>query len=172
MKRALRLLPLSLVLAGCVAVGAPAGRVPGGPSVPGPAPAPPPATAAAVEAEVHERINRHRADRGLPPLVHDAGVAEIARGHSRAMAERRRPFGHDGFDERADRLGALFAVRSLAENVAYDSRPDVAARTVEGWIRSAGHRANLEGAFDVTGVGVARAADGTWYFTQIFASRR
>jgi uncharacterized protein YkwD len=160
---------LPLLLSGCVGIAVPSAPLPA-PS--GPAATAPPASVAAVEAEVHQRINRHRESRGLAPLAHDERVAEIARRHSRAMAERRTPFGHDGFEARAEEVGRLFTVGRLAENVAYDSRPEVAARVVEGWIRSSGHRANLEGPFDVTGVGAARAPDGTYYFTQIFAARR
>lgn len=162
---------LGLLLAGCT----PRPGLPPRESGPPDARTPPeasPATALAVEAEVHRRIHEHRASRGLAPLAYDERVAEIARRHSRAMAERRVPLGHDGFDERAEAIGSLFPIRSMAENVAYDGRPDVAARAVEGWIRSSGHRANLEGAFDVTGVGVARSADGTHYFTQLFVARR
>lgn len=160
---------LALLLSGCVGLALPVSSPPDSTL---PTASAPSAPVAVVEAEVHERINRHRASRGLSPLAHDERVAEIARRHSRAMAEGRTPFGHDGFDSRAAELGRLFPVRRMAENVAYDSRPEVAERVVQGWIRSSGHRVNLEGPFDATGVGAARAPDGTWFFTQIFAARR
>jgi uncharacterized protein YkwD len=86
------------------------------------------------------------------------------------MASGNRPFGHDGFEERARAVGALMTVRSMAENVAYDSRDGsrLASQVVEGWIASAGHRENIEGAYTHTGIGVARGRDGVRYFTQIF----
>lgn len=157
---------LALLLSGCVGLETASSSLPA-PTLPGASASP-----AAVEAEVHERINRHRTSRGLAPLALDERVAEIARRHSRAMAEGRTSFGHDGFGARAAEVGRLFPLGKMAENVAYDSRPEVAERVVEGWIRSSGHRANLEGAFDATGIGAARARDGTWFFTQIFAARR
>lgn len=42
----------------------------------------------AVTRLVHEEVNQRRADRGLPPLEYDPTLAEIARYHSKDMAER------------------------------------------------------------------------------------
>ena len=126
--------------------------------------------ASALEAEIHALVNRRRADRRLPPLQWDDRIAAEARAHSQAMASGGRPFGHDGFETRAARLGELMTVRSMAENVAYDSREgtQLGEQVVQGWIASAGHRQNIDGSFTRTGIGVARRADGTRYFTQIF----
>jgi uncharacterized protein YkwD len=141
-------------------------------------PGPPPATVpvlsvhATVEAEVHALVNRHRAGVGLPPLAYDERVADVARRHSEAMATSRRPFSHEGFDERATAVTRFLPLRSMAENVAYDSRSAVAAETVGGWIRSPVHLRNIEGPYDVTGVGVARSGTGAYYFTQLFVGTR
>lgn len=130
--------------------------------------------ASSLEREIHGLVNRHRSGRGLPPLAYDPDIAGLAREHSRAMAARRVPFGHAGFDQRAAAVRALTPVRSLAENVAYDSRTGAALAdlVVRGWIGSRGHRENIQGDFDVSGVGVAEGPDGVRYFTQIFAARR
>ena len=126
----------------------------------------------ALEMEVHERVNRHRADRRLPLLEYDARVAEIARRHSEAMAAGRLPLGHDGFEARSAAVSAIHPVRAMAENVAYDSRNRVGEQVVAGWIASPGHRRNIQGeAYDLTGVGVARSSDGIYYFTQLFITR-
>jgi uncharacterized protein YkwD len=142
------------------------------PSTRDPAPADPaPASSEnALESQMHELVNRRRTSRGLAPLQWHPRLAEIARGHSRAMAEGRRGFGHDGFDERGSAVGQILSIRAMAENVAYDSRtgPDLAERVLEGWIASSGHRRNIEGDFTVTGIGAARGSDGVRYFTQIF----
>ena len=59
-----------------------------------------------------------------------------------------------------------------AENVASSQGyPDAAAEAVRGWLGSAGHRKNIEGPYDRTGVGVARSATGEVFFTQIFVGR-
>jgi uncharacterized protein YkwD len=126
---------------------------------------------AELEREIHLQVNQYRARRGLPPLAYDERVAAVARSHSAAMASGERGFGHAGFQERTEAVTRLLpTARAFAENVAYDSRtgPRLAALVVQGWIDSAGHRANLEGGYDLTGIGVAVARDGRRYFTQIF----
>jgi uncharacterized protein YkwD len=88
------------------------------------------------------------------------------------MASGRRPFSHEGFEQRTqDVLAVIPSARAFAENVAYDGRtgPRLAQLVVQGWIDSPAHRANLEGRYDLTGIGVAVARDGRRYFTQIFA---
>ena len=42
----------------------------------------------------------------------------------------------------------------------------VAFRTL---MASPGHRKNIEGHFDMTGIGVTKSSDGTIFFTQMFA---
>ena len=154
-----------LLLAACNGgVTAPVGRSPL-PEEGGPAP-----TATALERQTHDLVNQRRTARALPILRWDDRVAAIAREHSEAMATGRRGFGHDGFEGRAERVAGMFPVRSMDENVAFDSRtvPCLARLVVEGWIASAGHRQNIEGDFTLTGIGAAAGRDGTRYFTQIF----
>jgi uncharacterized protein YkwD len=83
------------------------------------------------------------------------------------MLTGKSPFGHDGFRQRIDlitsRLGKLHVA---AENVA--SGPMDAREVVDGWLHSPGHRRNIMGDFRLTGIGVAEAANGMLYFTQIF----
>ncbi len=43
-----------------------------------------------------------------------------------------------------------------------------AREVVDGWLHSPGHRRNIMGDFRLTGIGVAEAANGMIYFTQIF----
>ena len=158
---------LLLLLAGCVPLMVPAGvaTVPatGGTPVP----------TAALEREMHQLVNQHRTRRGLPALQYDERVAEIAREHSAAMASRSRPFGHAGFDQRGAALSRFLPYRALAENVAYDGRSgaNLSSLVVEGWIGSAAHRQNIEGSYEITGLGVARDRQGTIYATQIFVRR-
>ena len=166
--------PISLVLSAALVLGAACASIPSFPISRAPLPADPGGGAApaanTLATQIHDLVNDRREDRGLPPLQWDPRIAEAARQHSEAMASGRRPFGHDGFDARASALGSVMTMRSMAENVAYDSREGsrLASQVVDGWISSAGHRQNIEGSFTRTGVGVARGGDGTRYFTQIF----
>ncbi|HWP67453.1 MAG TPA: CAP domain-containing protein [Candidatus Limnocylindria bacterium] len=124
-----------------------------------------------LEQQVLSLVNRHRATRGLPALRADARIAREARRHSAAMASGTVPFGHAGFAERGAALRRVMPCRSSAENVAsslgYD---DPAGEMVRGWLASSGHRKNIEGPYETTGVGVARSARGQIYVTQIFVA--
>ena len=83
------------------------------------------------------------------------------------MATGKTPLGHDGFNSRIQRISSqLGKVNRSAENVAYGSR--TAKDVVNGWLSSPGHRQNIEGDFNLTGIGVARNSRGEFYFTQLF----
>jgi uncharacterized protein YkwD len=136
------------------------------------APASPTAGVTSLEREAFGLVNRHRRDRGLPALVHDARIARQARLHSQAMAAGVRRVGHGGFDDRIEALRRVVTFRRIAENVALNRgarRP--AASAVRGWIESPGHRRSMEGDYTATGVGVASNRAGEVYFTQIFVDR-
>ena len=134
----------------------------------------PPDDLVALEHEIARRVNEHRLGLGLEPLVYDSAIAAIARAHRVDMAVGRVPMGHDGFAGRADRVKRVRLFTRIAENVALNDygRDRTAAVAMEGWLESPHHRENIEGAFDVTGVGAARSSDGTIYFTQLFVARR
>lgn len=128
---------------------------------------------AALEQSVHEQVNQYRASQNLPPLKLDPRISEVCRQHSQGMASEGVPFGHEGFEQRANAIEKSIAYRSVAENVAYNfgySNPGKQA--VEGWIKSPGHQKNMVGNFDLTGVGIVKNAKGEYYFTQIFVRRQ
>jgi uncharacterized protein YkwD len=62
---------------------------------------------------------------------------------------------------------------ALGENIYLNrdtDRAKLAERAVKAWLNSPEHRVNmLSSDFATTGVGIARAADGTAYVTQDFA---
>jgi uncharacterized protein YkwD len=125
-----------------------------------------------LERDVARLVNEHRAARRLHGLTVDTAVAAIARAHSVAMAQGRVPMGHDGFSERADQVERFRAFSEIAENVAMnDYTPGRTVRVaVQGWLKSPHHLENIEGKFDVTGVGIARSGSGAFYFTQLFVA--
>jgi uncharacterized protein YkwD len=143
--------------------------------------APAPVSAAAAGATDDERrafdlINRERQRRGLSPLAWDGNLVRLARFHSQNMA-RGGYLSHverDGLDlkGRAQALG-LHNWKTLGENIAYNQGyDDPTAFAVERWMVSEKHRENaLSGDYTHAGVGIARAADGTYYFTQVFMRR-
>ena len=150
-------------------------------SAPAPAGARPYTSAAAVAATGEERrafelVNAERQRRGLRPLAWDGGLTRLARYHSENMA-RGRFLSHvdrDGLDLKA-RAGVvgLHGWRTLGENIAYNQGyPDPTAFAVERWMISEKHRENaMNGEYTHAAVGIARASDGTYYFTQVFMRR-
>lgn len=126
----------------------------------------------AIEQAVFDQINAHRQSIGLEPLVSNPAVVAQAREHSQRMAAVSQ-LSHDGFENRVEAIASTLSYRSAGENVASNQGfADPAARAVQGWLNSPGHRQNIEGNFDVTGIGVTQAGDGTYYLTQIFIQTR
>ncbi|MEG4234840.1 CAP domain-containing protein [Microcoleus sp. Pol11C3] len=124
-----------------------------------------------LEKAVNQQINQYRASKKLPPLSIDPRISQIARIHSENMANGKVSFSHDGFEGRAKAITIPY--QSVAENVAYNfGYSDPVRNAVEGWIKSDGHRKNMEGQFNVTGIGVAKNAKGEYYFTQLFVRSR
>lgn len=128
---------------------------------------------AEIEARVHLLVNQYRVDKGLAPLALSDVITTQARGHSRNMADGTVPFSHDGFQQRVDEIKKQISIAGAGENVAMNSGYSDPARTaVDGWIKSDGHRANIEGDYNLTGIGVAQSSAGAYYITHIFAKRR
>lgn len=129
------------------------------------------ATLSGVESRTLAGINTHRISIGLPALRGDSVLAEIARVHSRAMADGRRPFGHERMSSRTARVRAYMPSRRVAENVSKSSRAlnRVADAAVEGWLASSVHLRNIDGPYSTSGIGAARNSDGVTFMTQIFA---
>ena len=128
------------------------------------------------ERRAFELINEARRAEGEPPLIWDAELTRMARQHSEDMA-RLNLLSHVGPDGRDTRERAvaqgLRGWASLAENIAYNQGyDDPAGFAVERWLKSVKHRENvMQASFTHTGLGVARAADGRIYFTQVFVAR-
>ncbi|HEV9036810.1 MAG TPA: CAP domain-containing protein, partial [Puia sp.] len=118
-----------------------------------------PPVSSSMSADILRYVNEHRRSIGLKPLQANSYISSVALGHSRNIQSGRTPFGHDGFNQRIDlikkRLGPLHVA---AENVA--EGPMTAREVVDGWLKSPGHRRNIEGDFRLTGIGVAAARNG------------
>jgi uncharacterized protein YkwD len=128
----------------------------------------------ADEARIVQLVNAERVKAGLLPLKLSARLTVAARGHSYDMALRHY-FSHHSADgvSPAQRIrGSGIDYTEFGENIYVDDFPDrqrLAERALAGWMRSPGHRKNiLAPSFNETGVGMARAADGSTYITQDF----
>lgn len=124
-----------------------------------------------VERAVFQKINEYRISQGLPKLRLDENIIHQARIHSREMANGKIPFSHEGFKKRVDAISIHFT--SAAENVAFNQGySDPAEEAVVGWLNSPGHMKNIQGNYNLTGIGVAVNNKGEVYLTQIFLHSR
>jgi uncharacterized protein YkwD len=112
-------------------------------------------------------INEYRGSIGLSALQMISEATVQATEHSIEMANRTTAFGHNGFDERIDNIVKKIGfVHASAENVAYGKL--TAKEVVDLWLNSPGHKKNIEGNYALTGIGIAKDADGLIFYTQIF----
>ena len=118
------------------------------------------------EKEVVRLVNRERASRGLKPLTYDWELSRVARYKSEDMRN------NNYFSHTSPTYGSPFQMmksfgisyKSAAENIAkgYKTPEEV----VNGWMNSAGHRANILNS-SFTHIGVGYVKDGS-YWTQMF----
>ncbi len=120
-----------------------------------------------MASEILVYINQYRVQHGLSKLVMNPILAREAMVHSLDMAKHVVPFGHDGFMQRMQDLHQKIPNSlSGAENVAYNFKS--AKIVADGWIHSSGHRHNIMGHYNLTGIAIARDNQGRPYFTQMF----
>lgn len=122
-----------------------------------------------IAQRVHQLVNQYRAALDLAPLELNSEISEYAIIHSENMAQQKVKLGHDDFDNRVAAIKNNLPYRSAGENVAYNTGySDPAGQAVLGWIDSDGHRRNMLGNFNLTGIGVVKNKKDEYYFTQIF----
>lgn len=125
---------------------------------------------ATLNTDILTLVNQHRKAMGLNELqMLDIANTEAQR-HSMDMVKGTTPFGHEGFDERVNDIRKVTGfISGAAENVAYGNL--TAAEVVDGWLHSPGHKKNIEGNYNLTGIGTVQGSDGVIYFTQIFIKK-
>ncbi len=124
-------------------------------------------TDASMQKEILYHINKYRITHGMSMLKMNQLITQEATQHSRDMAQHKLPFGHLKYEQR---MGRLFKnikdSNGGAENVAYNYK--TAEIVVSEWIKSPGHRQNIRGNYNLTGIGIARDERGRIYYTQMF----
>jgi uncharacterized protein YkwD len=132
------------------------------------APAAPSSAFAGLESQVVALTNAQRVANGCKAVRVESRLTVAARGHSADMAA-------NNYFSHVSPSGGTFTSRAVAagyraamsENIAWGW--PTAQVVVDEWMRSPGHRANILNCGAVTvGVGVAKKADGTLYWTQMF----
>lgn len=125
---------------------------------------------ATMNADIINGVNEYRKTRGLPPLHLLSIAASEAARHSSNMAAKKVAFGHAGFNQRAISIAnELKGTSSTGENIAFGKM--TWKQVIDAWLKSPDHKANIEGPFNYTGVGVAKDSRGVVYYTQIFVKK-
>ncbi len=123
----------------------------------------------ALEQKVIELVNRQRAAAGLSPLAANWELCRVARYKSQDMIDKNY-FSHQSPTYGSPfRMMEDFGIRFTAagENIAYGQRSP--EEVMNSWMNSPGHRSNiLSRTYNQIGVGVAKKANGTYYWTQMF----
>jgi uncharacterized protein YkwD len=125
-----------------------------------------------LEGRLASSVNATRAGSQLIPLERRDELDRVARAHSEDMARRgylahETPEGSNPLDRL--RAAGLDGFTLAAENVGKTNLPEPNREILHGWLGSRDHRRNLLAPpFNATGIGVARTADGTYYYTQVY----
>jgi uncharacterized YkwD family protein/spore coat assembly protein SafA len=123
----------------------------------------------AQENEVIRLVNVERSKHGLRPLAANWELSRVARYKSQDMINKNY-FSHTSPTYGSPfKMMETFGIRFSAggENIAYGQRTPTAVMT--SWMNSPGHRANiLSPTYTQIGVGLAKSANGTPYWTQMF----
>jgi uncharacterized protein YkwD len=127
-------------------------------------------TAQQLTSDLFDRLNAERRARGLAALRWDGDLARVAGDWSAQMA-RTGDFSHRDLGE-AGGLPGMSKFSALGENIAWvEGYPSMGNQLHVGWMRSAGHRANmLQRGFDSVGIGVVCSGGRAWA-TQNFGRR-
>ncbi|MEK4522123.1 CAP domain-containing protein [Psychrobacillus sp. FSL W7-1457] len=127
------------------------------------------AQVSSVIQQVVDLTNAERAKEGLAPLQIDSALTKSAQLKSQDMKDNNY-FSHTSptYGSPFDQMKSLgISYKSAAENIAMGQRS--AQEVVQGWMNSAGHRANImNGSYTHIGVGLS---DSGYYWTQQFISK-
>ena len=121
-----------------------------------------------IEAEILHELNTYRKALGLRELKALAELSVESEGHNEYMIEEG-VVSHDNFSLRASKLMNRVGAKSVAENVGYGYSTSKAV--VNAWLKSKGHRENVEGNYTHFGISVRQDEDGKNYFTNIFIKK-
>jgi uncharacterized protein YkwD len=115
-----------------------------------------------------EYVNNHRIKLGLHVLQRAEIIDEQSFEHSRAMAGKKRTFGHYGRALRCRKIQIEFGVgNECGEIVSMGPKDGLAV--FQAWMDSDAHRQMIEAAhFTHTGLGFEPDDEGVMYWTQMF----
>jgi uncharacterized protein YkwD len=119
-----------------------------------------------TEIETMSLINAYRVSIGLNALKEINHISFKSEEHNNYMITNN-VVNHDDFVSRSENIMQVLGAKSVAENIAYNYNSPQTA--VDAWLKSPGHKANIEGNFTHFGLAVKVNAEGKKYYTNIFA---
>ncbi len=122
-------------------------------------------TISLISQEILQLVNQHRQSVEKSTLDRNAVADNIAKEHTDYMISKSE-ISHDNFNARFQQLQQKVAAKGAGENVA--AGYPTAKSVMDGWLNSAGHKANIEGNFTHIGIAAVKDAQGRYYFTQLF----
>jgi len=117
-----------------------------------------------MNADIINLVNEVRKLKNLPPLKVLQSASMEAFKHSEAMASKRVPFWTRWLQTKGHRAGQC-SQRQFRYRRKRGYGKMTAKQVVAAWLKSSAHRANIEGNFTYTGVGVAKDPRGVIYYT-------
>ena len=116
-----------------------------------------PTTTSSITKEILRLVNEHRDGIGKAVLSRNGTADNIAKEHTDYMISKSE-ISHDNFNARFQQLQQQVAAKGAGENVA--AGYPTAKSVMDGWINSAGHKANIEGNFTHIGIAAVKDAQG------------
>lgn len=129
---------------------------------------------ARMEGMLARGVNDYRREQRLIELQRDPRLDAVARAHSEDMVKRRylshrNPEGDDWVARM--RKAGVTEFTMAGENVGQTNKPDPNREILTGWIQSPVHHQNLVARpYNATGIGIARSANGTLVYTQLYVN--
>ncbi len=120
------------------------------------------------EKELMNIINNYRKSNGQNELTTIDYISIKSEEHANYMISKG-AVSHDFFKDRYDALVQGIAAKEVSENIAYSYATPQA--TLNAWLGSASHKANLDGDFTHFGISIRTNADGKRYYTNIFVKK-
>lgn len=119
-----------------------------------------------TELETMALINAYRVSIGLNELKAIDHISFKSEQHDNYMITNN-VVNHDDFVSRSENIIKVLGAKSVAENIAFNYNTPQGA--LDAWLKSSGHKANIEGNFTHFGLAIRVNAEGKKYYTNIFA---
>ncbi|WP_348799945.1 CAP domain-containing protein [Flavobacterium adhaerens] len=119
-----------------------------------------------LELETMSLINSHRLSIGLNALETIDHVSYISEDHDEYMIENN-VVNHNNFEARSSSIIQTLGAKNVSENIAYNYNS--AQGVFDAWLKSDGHKKNMEGDFTHFGIAVREnPVTNKKYYTNIF----